>query len=56
MVSIKFNSILICAGTNFVCMTLLSDIDMHDVTGYTVSTQYLQNLSIYSAKNDSISL
>ena len=34
----------------FVCVTLLSDIDIHDVSGYTVGTQYLQNLSISSAE------
>ena len=33
----------------FVCVTLLSDIDIHDVSGYSVGTQYLQNLSISSA-------
>ena len=34
----------------FVCVTLLSDIDIHDVSGYTVGTQYLKNLSISSAE------
>ena len=34
----------------FLCVTLLSDIDIHDVSGYTVGTQYLQNLSISSGE------
>ena len=34
----------------FVCVTLLSDIDIHDVSGYTVGTQYLKNLRISSAE------
>ena len=34
----------------FLCVTLLSDIDIHDVSGYTAGTQYLQNLSISSAE------
>ena len=34
----------------FICVTLLSDIDIHDVSGYTVGTQHLQNLSISSAE------
>ena len=34
----------------FLSVTLLSDIYIHDVSGYTVGTQYLQNLSISSAE------
>ena len=34
----------------FIFVTLLSDIDIHDVSGYTVGTQHLQNLSISSAE------
>ena len=34
----------------FIFVTLLSDIDIHDVSGYTVGTQHLQNLSVSSAE------
>ena len=34
----------------FVYVPLLSDVDIHDVSGYTVGTGYLQNLSISSAE------
>ena len=37
---------LICVIYKFV----LSDIDLHDISGYTVGTQYLNNLEISSAE------
>ena len=42
---------LICVIYKFVLLQfVLSDIDLHDISGYTVGTQYLNNLEISSAE------
>ena len=39
-----------CLILIFFAITYFSDIDMHDISGYTVGTQYLNNLQISSAE------